>query len=104
MFKEIHLGCFFPDQQLYTRISVATKYAAGSFMNNDLKTPAAASPSEGNYDKYMRAKLCAIYSRSYRGHAPSFSSTQTCRQNPHRLCSENRIKALHKNGALSRVE
>lgn len=52
--KKIHPGSFFPDQQLYTRISVSTKYAAGSFMNNDLKTPAA--PSEGNciYDKQKR--------------------------------------------------
>lgn len=49
--KKIRPGSVFPDQQLYTRISVSTKYEAGSFMNNDLKTPAA--PSEGNcvYDK-----------------------------------------------------
>lgn len=50
-FKKIHPGSFFPDQQLYTRISVSTKCAAGSFMNNDLKTPAAPSEGDCVYDK-----------------------------------------------------
>lgn len=49
--KKIHPGSFFPDQQLYTRISVSTKYAAGSFMNDDLKTPAAPSEADCVYDK-----------------------------------------------------
>lgn len=87
VFKEIHLGSFFPDQQPYARISGSTKHAAGSFMNNDLRTPAAASPSEGNDEKWKCAsKIYPIYSCSCRGHAPSLSSTHTCRQNP--ICSE----------------
>lgn len=83
VFKEIHLGSSFPDRQLYTRISGSTKHAAGSFMNNDLRTPAAASPSEGNCDKRKYASIIyPIHSRSRRGHAPSLSFTHTCRQNP----------------------
>lgn len=86
VFKEIHLGSFFPDQQLYTRISGSTKHAAGSgsFMSNDLRTPpAAASPSE------VRSKIYPIYSCSCCGHAP-FLYTHVSTE----FVVKNRIKKL----------
>lgn len=69
--KKIHSGSFFPDQQLYTTISVSTKRAVGSFMNNDQhRQKLAACMINGK----LTAERQPIYLCPYRGHASSFSS------------------------------